>query len=258
MAAWPLLTNVLRSEANSSQDDQQLMDAKTGRHSRAPTILDFEDARVDGARPCPLQPGISGTWPSRTMQLHHRSARRCSLLDRYIDSLDAPLLDPRFVLYSPTAFNTWNQISKFGGSLSERGRTDGQHLWRWCLLTGLALHAWKIYFCLLCVYAATEGVNNLISKRLRARLAWTSTQVLNDKGKLITWPKFSLGDSRMLFASFTMASKDEALGQLDGVANIPFARSRASGTLAPIDLSHLEYGEESLPSSERTCAFMDQ
>ena len=192
------------------------------------------------------------------MQLHYRSAQRCCQHDSYLESLDNSLDGARAVLYSPTAINTWSQISQFGGSLTKRGRMDGQPLGRWCKLTGLALRAWKIYFCLLCVDAATEEVKNLISKRLRARLAWTSTQVLNDKGELVTWPKLSLGDSRMLFASFTMASKEETLGQLDGVGNIPFTCSRTSGAQVPIDLSHFEYGEESLPSYERTCAFMDQ
>ena len=168
------------------------------------------------------------------------------------------LAPPSYVLHSPTAPTTWTQIAGVSGCLHLIGLTDGQPFGRWCKMVGLALRAWRVYFCLLCVYVTTDGVNNLISKRLRARLAWMATQVLNNEGELFAWPKLSLADSRSLFLSYTMASNAATLEHQEGMATLPTLRPRAAGGLAPIDLSDLEYSEESWASYERTCTFMDQ
>ena len=254
-----------------SQADQELEDIFAGRFTRAPTLMDFENARSEDALSWPLKPSSDGTWPSRAMQLHYRSQMRCSRIEAYLDNLNTSASDPVNTLYSEKVDISWRQITPFGASLARIGKEDDQPFGRWCKLTHRALRAWKIYFMCLALHPCSEGVKSLISRRLRARFAWTSTQVLNNVGELITWPQLSLVDSRKLFASFTLANQATPSASSDTMDNNaqhgyyadhqPMSSVHTgllSSSVHSVILSHFEYGEEDLPASERTVQFMDQ
>ena len=250
--------NVVETTPRPSHHDQQLEDIAAGHYTRAPTLLDFDGACADDTLPWPLQPGICGTWPSRSMQLYYRSQRRGHLLDTYLENLKPVDGDPANILYSETAENSWCQVTPFRGVLIRIGQADTGPYGRWCKLTGLALRAWSLYFLVINKHKCSDGVRNLVSKRLRARLAWSTTQVLNEESEFVTWPQLSLAESRMLFKDYTMAALDDHHGTPPDDDLPTFVRWKRTWGSDVVQLCHFEYGEEGLPSFERTVAFDDQ